>query len=176
MEGLISFLEQYWGYTLFGGFSIGSVITFTIAFVKVFKQNKGKNASFETVLNAVTDKYNMLTKQYEDIKVERDALAARDKYNAEVQATTFKAISYLAMASKLPLEEKIILQADFNKLATITKQVVVTEVKDIVNDTVNKLKDIPVEVVAEHKETVADIVKNTVAQTNSLLNKYTGDK
>ena len=30
METIINFLEQYWGYTLFGGVSLGTMITFVI--------------------------------------------------------------------------------------------------------------------------------------------------
>ena len=43
MEEIINFLEQYWGYTLFGGASLGTMVTFVITQIKSLIKDKNKN-------------------------------------------------------------------------------------------------------------------------------------
>lgn len=171
MEGLINFFEQYWGYTVIGGMSLGTIVTFIWVQVKAFIRDKAKNTMFEKTVNDMTEQVDTVVNKYNEVVAERDQLAAQVEYNNRVQATTFKAISYIVMASKLSKEDKIALQEDFTKLALDVKDVVTHEIKAVVEDA----KVAATEIVEEHKDVTTDIVKNSLSQTNSLLSKYTGD-
>ena len=178
MEGLINFFEQYWGYTVIGGMSLGTIVTFIWVQVKAFIRDKAKNTMFEKTVNNMTEQVDTVVNKYNEVVAERDQLAAQVEYNNRVQATTFKAISYIVMASKLSKEDKIALQEDFTKLALDVKDVVAHEIKAVVEDTkvvIDKAKVSATEIVEEHKDVTTDIVKNSLSQTNSLLSKYTGD-
>lgn len=171
MEGLINFFEQYWGYTVIGGMSLGTIVTFIWVQVKAFIRDKAKNTMFEKTVNDMTEQVDTVVNKYNEVVAERDQLAAQVEYNNRVQATTFKAISYIVMASKLSKEDKIALQEDFTKLALDVKDVVAHEIKAVVEDA----KVAATEIIEEHKDVTTDIVKNSLSQTNSLLSKYTGD-
>jgi hypothetical protein len=182
MEGLMKFLEQYWGYTLIGSVNLGSIITFIIIQIKKFANDKAKNTVFESIVkqysdkvDTVIDKYNAVEKQNYELAKQNQEYAKRIEYSERVQATTFKAISYIVMASKLPTEDKIALQTDFTNLATSAKDIVVAKSKEIVKEVADESKETVVEVADESKETVVEVVKNTVAQANNLLSKYTGE-
>lgn len=166
MDAIIQFLEQYWGYTLFGGMSLGTLITFAFVQIKVLLGNKKKGFLVESLMSKLDEQIE----KNQNLETTNIALVNQSESFQEVQAVTFKAISYLVLASKLPTEEKLALQEDFSKLKdTLIKQqstVVKTEVKGIVDKSVE-----------ESKELAANVVVETVKQGQSLLEKYvTGDK
>lgn len=177
MEQIINFLEQYWGYTLFGGISLGTIITFIITQIKVLIKDKTQSASLSTAVNKVDILCEELNTREELHRQERAQLEARiesqqnkieekEKYFEEVQAATFKAISYLVIASKLPTEDKIALQEHFASLAKSK----VSEYKEVLQDEVVALQqEIEKRVLPDVVQTVTD----TVTTTQSLLDKYT---
>jgi hypothetical protein len=179
MEQIINFLEEYWGYTIFGGLSLGTIITFIITQIKVLLKDKKKNEALDTALTTVDNLCVELNTREEQHRQERAQLEARiesqqnelsekEKYFEEVQAVTFKAISYLVIASKLPTEDKIALQEQFATLAK-TKA---TEYKEILQDEVVALQqEIENTVIPDVVQTVTD----TVTTTQSLLDKYTSE-
>ena len=166
MDAIIQFLEKYWGYTLVGGMSLGTLVTFSWVQIKVLLGNKKKGFLVESLMSKLDEQIEK-NKSLETTNV---ALVNQSESFQEVQAVTFKAISYLVLASKLPTEEKLALQEDFSKLKnTLIKQQstsVKTEVKGIVDKSIE-----------ESKELATNIVVETVKQGQSLLEKYvTGDK
>lgn len=166
MDAIIQFLEKYWGYTLVGGMSLGTLVTFSWVQIKVLLGNKKKGFLVESLMSKLDEQIEK-NKSLETTNV---ALVKQSESFQEVQAVTFKAISYLVLASKLPTEEKLALQEDFSKLKdTLIKQQstsVKTEVKGIVDKSIE-----------ESKELATNVVVETVKQGQSLLEKYvTGDK
>lgn len=166
MDAIIQFLEKYWGYTLVGGMSLGTLVTFSWVQIKVLLGNKKKGFLVESLMSKLDEQIEK-NKSLETTNV---ALVNQSESFQEVQAVTFKAISYLVLASKLPTEEKLALQEDFSKLKdTLIKQQstsVKTEVKGIVDKSIE-----------ESKELATNVVVESVKQGQSLLEKYvTGDK
>lgn len=174
METIINFLEQYWGYTLFGGVSLGAIVTFTITQIKVILKEKLKSKelgeAIETIKNLYTEldrrtnESNNTVKQLNDDKRKmNEELVAKNEYFEKVQAATFQAISYLVIASKLPTEDKIALQSKFSDL-----------VKNKTVEYTNVLKEDLVEAVKDNIiPDAVDTVKQSVEETKSLLDKYT---
>lgn len=176
METIINFLEQYWGYTLFGGLTLGTVITTLITQLKTYLQNKVKNVNIDNVVRKANDLCAELTNRNaeqeskivaltERIKKQQDEMAERNAYFEKIQEATFQAISYLTIASKLPTEDKIALQQKFN--AIISNKAV--EYKEVLKDEVIALNnEVKETVIPDAKETI----KTTVEETKSLLDRY----
>lgn len=166
MEGLMEFLEQYWGLSIMGGVSLGTIVTFVIVQINLLRKDKKKNVVVDSLLKDATklvDTINATNK-------ENAALQEENNLMRQTQAVTFKAISYLVVASKLPNEEKIALQKDFNDLATVSKQVAANTVKKVVVDA----KATATDFVEEHTPEVTDVLKGAVNTASTLLKKYTG--
>ena len=163
MEGLIKFLEENWGVTIVGGVTIGSLIMFGISAIKMFLRDKIKNREINAVVSDVLTRTEnaviSITDRYNKTEKENQRLHAENEYLQRVVASTFKAISYLTMASKLPTEEKIVLQSEFTAL--------MTPLKDRVEEAV-------VEVVEETKQDVTEVVKDVVEKAGNILDKYIG--
>lgn len=150
MDNLIEFLSKYWGYTIIGTVSVGTVVANVWAIIKMYIQLKRK-----------TVEHSRTVQKYEDLQDKYNVQLQRNQYMDNVIATTFKAISYITMASKLSTDDKLALQEDFSKLLNTTKAKISPVVK-AVTETVT--------------ETVVDIVEDTITQTDGLLTKYLGDK
>ena len=165
MEPIIKFLENYWGYTLFGGVSVGTLATFIIVQIKTLTAGRLKDTRFGEAL----DQIDALTVKYQQSEDEKTELAVRNAYLERVIATTFKATSYIVLASKLSPDDKLSLESDFVKLMEEAKTGGLTVVKTAGTKIVETAK----EVFEEQKGTVANIVVDTVTQTKSLLDKYT---
>lgn len=167
MEGLMEFLEQYWGLSIMGGVSLGTIVTFVIVQINLLRKDKKKNVVVDSLLKDATklvDTINATNK-------ENAALQEENNLMRQTQAVTFKAISYLVVASKLPNEEKIALQKDFTDLATVSKQVAANTVKKVVVDA----KATATDFVEEHTPEVTDVLKVAVNTASTLLKKYTGE-
>lgn len=226
MDTIITFLEQYWGYTVCGGISLGTIITTIIVLIKTVLKDKHKDTllddavnhanslcdelnkhnenyekereelknfittqqlEFSNIIVNVQDSANRkinalqaaLTKKQNDLITQQKGIAAKEEYFAQVQATTFQAISYLVLASKLPTEDKVVLQEKFNKLATHDaskyKQISVdnftanfTDITDI------KFSNLPDHLDDSDSSIDASVsIQNTIEETKSLLDKYT---
>ena len=177
METIINFLEQYWGYTLFGGVSLGTMITFVITQIKALIKDKHKNINIDRIVTQADSLCAELTNRNEEqekritaltkkISEQQDEMASRNEYFEKIQAATFQAISYLTIASKLPTEDKIALQQKFTSVLE-NKAV---EYKETLKDEVLALeKEVKEKVIPDVTETI----KATVAETQSLLDKYT---
>lgn len=163
MEGLIKFLEENWGVTIVGGVTIGSLIMFGISAIKMFLRDKIKNREVNAIVSDVLTRTEnavmSITDRYNKTEKENQRLHAENEYLQRVVASTFKAISYLTMASKLPTEEKIVLQSEFTAL--------MTPLKDRVEEAV-------VEVFEETKQDVTEVVKDVVEKAGNILDKYIG--
>ena len=178
MDTIMNLLEQYWGYTLLGGMSVGMVITNIVTLVKTVTDNRKKNGVIDRIIadasNIAVDaaaKLNAAQVKLESSETRNDQLTKRLVLLEQVQAVMFKGISYLLIASKLPTEEKIAFQADVNGL----KELVLSTVTDMEanKQAVGTVKDAAVQVVTERIETIVDTVSDAVEKSGSLLAKYT---
>ena len=172
MENVINFLEKYWGVSIAGGLTFGTLTTFIVVQIKTIFRDKAKTNNLNTAMNKVDSLCNELNVREEQHKKEREELEqtiakqqADAKYFNEVQAATFQAISYLVVASKLPTEDKIALQEKFTSLITNKA----SEYKEILKDEVIALNnEVTEKIIPDATQTVAQIVEDT----QSLLDKY----
>lgn len=158
MEAIIQFFENYWGYTLFGGVTLGTLITFSVLMVKQLlasAKSKGLFESFQKDLIKLMED-GKAVKERAQVEIEKEK--EKNAYLEQVVAASFEAISYLTMSSKLPIEEKIRLQNKFNEI------VVKPAVKDV------KENIIP-DVVPEVEEVVTTAVSRTKTLLDSFLDK-----
>lgn len=177
MDIIINFLEQYWGLTLFGGVSVGTIVTFTVTQIKVILKDKVKSKNLDTAVNTVDKLCNELdarTKALEEknnqlsteLTKKNEEMIAKEQYFEKVQAATFQAISYLVIASKLPTEDKIALQEKFTSV--INDKAV--QYKEMLTDEVAAVKaEVTNNIIPDATETITE----TVEETRSLLDKYT---
>jgi hypothetical protein len=165
MEPILNFLEQYWGYTLVGGVTIGTVVSGIYLQLKSLGVFKSTNKT----VNAVTSQLDLAITKYQQSEAEKTELAKQNAYLEKVIATTFKSISYLSLASKLPTEDKIELQSDFSKLAEEAKSSGLTIVKNVSAE----LKETTKGVLIETAPVIGNIIVKAVDEGKSLLDKYT---
>lgn len=177
MDIIINFLEQYWGLTLFGGVSVGTIVTFTVTQIKVILKDKVKSKNLDTAVNTVDKLCNELdarTKALEEknnqlsteLTKKNEEMIAKEQYFEKVQAATFQAISYLVIASKLPTEDKIALQEKFTSV--INDKAV--QYKEMLTDEVTAVKaEVTNNIIPDATATITE----TVEETRSLLDKYT---
>lgn len=177
MEPIMNFLEQYWGYTLFGSLTLGTIITFVVTQIVSILKGKTKDKNLNTLLTALDDACAKLNEAQElceqqEMKYQAQVQqhAASEKYLQEVISTMFKSISYLIIASRLPNEDKIELQSKFIELTNGKLEQYKEVVKDI---TENYLRPAVTEVKEEIADDVIATLQSAVKNTASLLDKYT---
>jgi transcription initiation factor IIF auxiliary subunit len=191
MEPILQFFEQYWGYTLFGSVTVGTLVVFIITAIKFLMSNlklKDSNGELQkgnevlkgninTLLAKLSEQANKLEESKKETQKVLAEKVAQNEYFNKVQATTFEALSYLLMASKLPSEDKASLLKKFNTLTNTSEQQVVeaseraqdkiTNVVEQVNTVSNKIDETKQKAEAAVTEVVASVEK-----AQSLLDKY----
>ncbi len=177
MEELIQFLEKYWGVSIVGGVTLGTIITFIYVQIKTLLRDKFKNIQIDRLTDLAKD----MVAKANQMEQERNAALKRTEYMEKVQATTFKAISYIVVASKLPTEDKLKLQEDFTKLAKEAKDVKELFVPtqpgaDTQKQTFENLKEQAEDVVEVVEDIVTDVIENVATGTENLLSKYVKEK
>ena len=177
MEPIMNFLEQYWGYTLFGGLTLGTIITFVVTQIVSILKGRIKDKNLDTLLTSLDDACAKLNeaqtlREQQEMKYQAQVQqhAASEKYLQEVISTMFKSISYLIIASRLPNEDKIELQSKFIELTNGKLEQYKEVVKDI---TENYLRPAVTEVKEEIADDVIATLQSAVKNTASLLDKYT---
>jgi len=151
MEQIIQFLEEYWGVSIAGGITFGTIITFIVVQVKALLMNSLKNTQIGDVLFQT----NQVVNTFQQLEQRHKVLEAQVKYSEQVNLATFKAIAYVVMASKLPIEEKLALQKEFEKLKPVVSE-----------GTAGVVPQVKVEVTPQTVETV-------VKAAGDLISKYT---
>lgn len=166
MEQVIQFLEEYWGVSIAGGVTVGTLLTFIVVQVRSILQfnalrlqNTNQASNSSQLVKDIAQKYNALEARHQ-------ALEAKDHYLEQVNVATFKALSYIVIASKLPMEDKLALQAEFTKLLAV---------KPVVSEgTAGVTPELPKPVV--NQEAVVQTVETVVKAAGDLLSKYVGAK
>lgn len=199
MNGIMSFLEQYWGYTIFGTITFGTLLTTAIALIKMVLSNKLKNtqmSTLSTTVNTLLEKlankdvehsalieqmktetnehYALMKQQQEQFNQQ---LESSNSYSQKVQAVTFTALSYIIMGSKLPDDTKLSLISKFNTLLS-EGSACVSALSDAVEDLNTQLTEWQSDLEVQSSSPVlpAEPVatpQEEVAQTvKSLFDKY----
>ena len=168
MEQIISFLEKYWGYSLIGGITFGTIVTFIVIQIKTFLRDKLKNTQIGRLLESI----DVLKSENEDLQLTTAALVTRNEHLEQVQAATFKTLSYLSMASKLTTEDKLELQADYAKLAQSSK----ASMLQLTTNVAAKTKEAVSPIVKEGAQAAVSIVGEAAAKAVSLLERYVDPK
>lgn len=158
METIINFFEQYWGVTLFGSITVGTLITFIVVQIKDIISNKFKGTQLDTAVSKADKLCEELNNKSKENEQLQNKLNEQAQYFEQVQAATFKALSYLITASKLSIEDKLSLQEQFTDLLNTRKVECIETVKE--------------EVVPD---VIASVVQ-TVNESKTLLDKYMAEE
>jgi hypothetical protein len=159
MEQVIQFLEEYWGVSIAGGVTVGTLLTFIVVQVKAILQSNLLRTQSTSQLSSSAQLVKDIAQKYSALESRHQELEAKDKYLELVNLATFKALSFIVIASKLPIEDKLALQAEFEKLKQPIASVVVKE-----------------EVKTEQPLVINEVVTNVVEAAADLLSKYTESK
>lgn len=196
MKNLIEFFEQYWGYTIAGGLTLGALVTNIVAFVKTIITNKVNNTQCSTVIETANELQSKLTEkdeQYENALKKYEL--AQEEYNKELErkqqeymnelktvegrtqqitAVLFTAISYIIMGSKLDDETKLSVLNQMNGLlAYKEKEQTKENVQDMLNEAIsnytNEVEKAPEEV------KVPEQINEAVQTAQTLFDKYSSN-
>ena len=190
MDGIISWLQEYWGMSIVGGVTIGSVITLAIFTIKFFLSMKKTQTDNSIMLKAL----NLLLQ-------ERQLMVEKSEIDSRVTASIFKSLSYLVVSSKLPMEEKLALNADYVEVKQLVEQASIktqelaqlklnelvaqvqekvaavgTTVKAAVTDSGAKATSTISSAVTDGGAKTASIISAAVDGATSLIDKYAGTK
>jgi hypothetical protein len=166
MEQVIQFLEEYWGVSIAGGVTVGTLVTFIVVQIKAILQSNLLRTQSSNQLSSSSALVKNIAEKYESLEQRHKELEAKDRYLEQVNMATFKALSYIVIASKLPIEDKLSLQEDFNKLMAV---------KPTVSEgTAGVVPEAPKAEVTQ--EAVAQTVQTVVQAAGDLLSKYVGVK
>ena len=166
MEQVIQFLEEYWGVSIAGGVTVGTLVTFIVVQIKAILQSNLLRTQSSNQLSSSSALVKDIAQKYSALEQRHKELEAKDRYLEQVNMATFKALSYIVIASKLPIEDKLSLQEDFNKLMAV-KPAVSEGTAGVVPETTKT------EVT---QEVVAQTVQTVVQAAGDLLSKYVGVK
>jgi hypothetical protein len=169
MEAIMNFLEAYWGYSLIGGVTIGTVVSGIYLNLKSLGVIKAGDTKTGKIVEQFEDKLNIITEKYSQSEEDKQALILENDYLKKVIATTFKAVSYITLASKLPPDDKLALEADFTRLGDEAKATSLAVAKL----TGTQFLDAAKTITKQNTESVLDIVATAVTQGKSILDKYT---
>jgi len=166
MEQVIQFLEEYWGVSIAGGVTVGTLLTFIVVQVKSILQFNALRMQSTSQLSNSNQLVKDIAQKYTALESRHQELEAKDRYLEQVNLATFKALSYIVIASKLPIEDKLSLQEEFNKLMTV---------KPVVSEgSAGVTPALPKPVVSQ--EVVTQTVETVVKAAGDLLSKYVGAK
>jgi hypothetical protein len=176
MEAIIEFMQQYWGISVLGTTTVGAIITFIVTTLMSFSRDKKKNGTIEMLLaeiakisTAAEAKVNAAADKLTTAEQQLVVLGDRNKKNEMVTATIFETLSYIVVASKLPIEDKTALLAKYAELAKATAVEVVVAAAP-------SLLAAPGAVVAAPTVSPMEIIQKAVGTAASLLEKYTVPK
>jgi hypothetical protein len=142
------------------------LVTFIVVQVKAILQSNLLRTQSNTQLNTSSAIVKEIAEKYSALEQRHKELEAKDHYLEQVNVATFKALSYIVIASKLPIEDKLALQDEFTKL---------TAIKHTISEgTAGVVPELPkVEV---NQQAVAQTVETVVKAAGDLLSKYVGAK
>lgn len=197
MKELMEFFEQYWGYTIVGGVTLGAVVTNIIAIIKVILTSNVKNKQCTAVvntanelqekLNAKDEQYELALAKYEQAQIEynKELERKQQEYMQELKtvegrtqqitSVLFTAISYIIMGSKLDDETKLSVLNKMNGLLSYTEKEQTQEnVSTILQEAISNYTKEGVTVTPAVP--VETQIEETVQSAQTLFDKYSSNK
>lgn len=198
MEELFKFFEQYWGYTIIGGFTIGALITNIIAIIKVVITNKIKNTQCDSVINTANTLQEKLEKKdeaydlalqnlktaHEQYRKEQERREQEFKHQIEtvegrtqqIVSVLFTSVSYIIMGSKLDDETKLSVLNKMNALLnTNTPEGAVNSVKEIMSESISNYTGGVVTSPAKEEKEVEEQIAEAATTAQTLFDKYSSN-
>lgn len=149
---IIGLLEQYWGVTIIGGFTVGMLITLIWCIIKYvpkilksFKKTESIGNTMEKIVDRVDTSMSEQSKQL--IELEQARIKDNQHYQKVVDVM-FKTLTYLAMSSKLDNDDKIKLVEAMKDINKEVDQPIKVE-EPVVEQVKEEVKEEPIEELAE---------------------------
>jgi hypothetical protein len=164
MEQIIEFMDAYWGVTVFGTVTVGTLITFSVLMARMIIKEKSNNV----LVNLLMDKVADALKAKDSETYEKAQVVAENEYLQKSMALTFKYLNYLTVASKLDGAQKIELVEDAKALQdgyALKLVEIAAGVFEAEGDIIEKLE--------ANKNPIIEIIEDATEVAASLLDKYT---
>ena len=166
VTSVTTWLEQNWGVTVFGGLTIGGLITTAIVLFKQWMANKVQGTKYEGMFNSAVDGITAVKNLYQAEKAKNNELTVQNIFMQQSQAVLMDAIIKMALSSKLDSDDKTSIVANVERLKLMTPQQIVETVKTETTDAV-------IGITQELNENPAQTVYNITEGVSTLLDKYT---
>ena len=168
MDQVMDFIDVYWGVSILGGLTVGTLINTVWISVKNYFSTKTNNVLVTAAIAAVD---SALKKKDEETYAKAE-LILQNEYLQRGQVLLFKYINYLTVASKLDGAQKIELvqeaqalqiefQGRFEGLATVISE---------------GLVEAALEIISGNQEVAVSILDEAINSAGSLLDNYTEEE
>jgi uncharacterized protein YciW len=168
MEQVIQFMEVYWGVTLFGGITVGTLITFSVLMARQLIRERTKNVAINSLMDTVAN----ALKAKDEVSYEKAQVIAENQYLKNAMALTFKYMNYLTVASRLEGAQKIELVEEAQALQKDYE----AQLKEIAENVYEETKEDIKETLAEKGNPVMNVLVNATEAATSLLDKYSKEE
>ena len=166
---VMNWVQQNWGVTVFGGLSIGGIISMVLLMAKQWISNKTQGTKYEQFYESSKEQINNIRELYEMEKAknaEKDMVVA---FQQEAQAFTMDAIIKLILSSKLDSDDKVAVVAGAERLKQMAPKEIVQSVKD-------KAETVVTNLTKEANENPEQTIFNIANSATTLLDKYNKQK
>lgn len=165
MDTIINWLEQNWGTAIFGGMSLGTVVTTVIVLVKQWVSNKAQGTKYETMWNSSQQIIADLKTAYDNERLKNTETSKEKVFLQASQTVLMDAMIKMAMASKLDVDDKVSIVANVERLKLMTPQEIVEDVKE-------KTETVVTNVTTELEANPVQTIVNLTNSAGTLLDKY----
>lgn len=164
MEQIIQFIEVYWGFTIVGSLTVGTLITFIVMQIRFNLSAKNQNSVIGTLLGTI--EAGIKSKDAESY--DKAKLMAENYYLQNTIALTFKYLNYITIESKMSVDKKIELVEDAKQL----KVEYADKLVEIADGIFQDIDTVTVENLLEEGSPIMEVVEDVIEDVSSLLDKY----
>ena len=166
---VMNWVQQNWGVTVFGGLSIGGIISMVLLMAKQWVSNKTQGTKYEQMFESSKEQFNNIKQLYEMEKAKGDEKDMVITFQQEAQAFTMDAIVKLILSSKLDSDDKVAVVAGAERLKQMAPKEIVQSVKD-------KAETVVTNLTKEANEKPEQTIFNIANSATTLLDKYNKQK
>lgn len=166
---VMNWVQQNWGVTVFGGLSIGGIISMVLLMAKQWISNKTQGTKYEQMFESSKEQFNNIKQLYEMEKAKGDEKDMVITFQQEAQAFTMDAIVKLILSSKLDSDDKVAVVAGAERLKQMAPKEIVQSVKD-------KAETVVTNLTKEANEKPEQTIFNIANSATTLLDKYNKQK
>lgn len=169
IDETIAWLQLNWGVTLFGGVSLGTIISTVVLLAKQWVANKAQGTKYETLFNGAMKATDEAIQLYKAEKEKNGKVNLQNLFMQQSQAVLMDAIIKMALSSKLDSDDKAAIVGNLERLKLMAPVEVAETVKDTTTTIITNAQQ-------EITENPTQTVFNVVEGAASLLDKYTQKK